>query len=75
VIACIRKFDLRYSRDLLDLFPRTGQSSIAPEFIDPEFPFVRHFNVPLLSDGEIFQLKSKAHSLYDIHANTSNEQR
>lgn len=35
VVACIRKFDLRYSRDLQDLFPRCGINIVTPQFEDP----------------------------------------
>lgn len=75
VIACIRKFDLRYSRNLQDLFPRTAKSTIAPEFEDSEFPFVRHFNIPLLSEEELLQLEGKAPALYDLYRSASNELR
>ncbi len=49
VIASIRKFDLRYSIELQQLF-RGGHSAI---FNDPEFSGVRHVNVPLLTDDEL----------------------
>jgi hypothetical protein len=75
VIACIRKFDLRYSRALQDLFPKTGKSAVAPEFEDSDFPFVRYVNVPLLSEDELFQLESKAPVLYELYRNASKELR
>jgi hypothetical protein len=75
VIACIRKFDLRYSRDLQELFPQTGKGAIASEFADSDFPFVRHVNVPLLSEEELLQLESKAPVLCELYRGASNELR
>lgn len=75
VIACIRKFDLRYSRDLQDLFPRGASSVVTPEFLDHDFPFVRHVNVPLLSEEELLQLESKAADLYVLYRDASSELR
>jgi hypothetical protein len=75
VIACIRKFDLRYSRDLQDLFPQTGRNAVSPEFEDSDFLFVRHVNVPLLSEEELLQLESNAPVLYELYRNASNELR
>jgi hypothetical protein len=75
VIACIRKFDLRYSRDLQDLFPRGASSVVTPEFLDHDFPFVRHVNVPLLSEEELLQLESKAPDLYVLYQDASSELR
>lgn len=75
VIACIRKFDLRYSHGLQDLFPRGGSSVVASEFQDRDFPFVRHVNVPLLSEGELLELKLKAPDLYALYQAASSELR
>jgi hypothetical protein len=66
---------LRYSRNLQDIFPCTAKSTIAPEFEDSEFPFVRHVNIPLLSEEELLQLESKAPALYDLYRSASNELR
>ena len=75
VIACIRKFDLRYSMDLQDLFRLTTKNTVPSYFEDPGFSFVRHLNVPLLSDEELQQLESKAPVLYDLYATISPELR
>ena len=75
VIACIRKFDLRYSIDLQDLFRYHGSSDVASEFVDSDFPFIRHLNVPLLSEEELGQLEGKAPALYELYATGSPELR
>ena len=75
VIACIRKFDLRYSQDLQDLFPRGGLGVVAHEFQDRDFPFVRHINVPLLTEDELLQLDGKAPELYALYQAASTELR
>lgn len=49
VIASIRKFDLRYSQQLQQLF--SGQPPT--EFPEREFAKVRHLNIPLLGDEEL----------------------
>jgi hypothetical protein len=68
VVACIRKFDLRYSQDLQELFGRSAMAAADDQFLDSEFPFVQHINVPLLSEEELGQLKVQAPSLYDLYA-------
>ena len=67
VIACIRKFDLRYSSDLQELFSSIPGSFVDDRFVDTDFPFVPHVNVPLLSNEELAQLKSKAPALYNLY--------
>lgn len=49
VVASVRKFDLRHSRDLRSLFEGEAPSS----FTDPEFRDLRHVNIPPLSDDEL----------------------
>jgi hypothetical protein len=75
VIACIRKFDLRYSIDLQDLFRYYGRSEVASGFVDSDFPFIRHLNVPLLSEEELGQLQEKAPALFELYAAGSPELR
>src|SRR5260221_6785616 len=60
VIASIRKFDLRYSEELRDLFqvrPSTGES---PEFRDDEFLSISHVNVRPLSNVELREVQSQS---------------
>lgn len=52
VIASIRKFDLRYNRKLQSLF--AGRST--DEYSLPEFPNLRHINIPKLTAEEWLQI-------------------
>jgi len=56
IAASIRRFDLRYNQDLQALFA-SDRPSAPGEFQSPEFASLSHFNVPLLSDEELGQLK------------------
>jgi hypothetical protein len=62
VVASIRKFDLRYSSELQDIFC----GSPSDGFLDPEFARIRHINVPALSDEELDQAKAQAPQLRDL---------
>jgi hypothetical protein len=62
VVASIRKFDLRYSRALQQLFAGAPTS----EYRDVEFGAVRHLNVPLLSDEEFAQLLPQSPQLSEV---------
>lgn len=64
VIASIRRFDLRYSAELRELFQ--GTSSAAAGFRDPEFADVAHLSIPLLSDAELAQAGSQAEALREL---------
>jgi hypothetical protein len=59
VVASIRKFDLRYSQELKQLF--AGDPPTV--FQDPEFLRIRHLQVPRLSDEEIAQVRSQSSNL------------
>jgi len=62
VIASIRKFDLRYGDANRDLFEGAPPSP----FADPEFPNVRHLNVPILSDLELALIEPQAPALHEL---------
>lgn len=59
VVASIRKFDLRYSTELPQLF-----AGVPPtDFHDEEFRNVHHLNIPRLSDNELEQVASQSSEL------------
>ena len=62
VVASIRKFDLRYSHEIRDLFLGTPSTS----FIDPEFRAIRHCLVPVLSEGELSQIEAQSPNLFSL---------
>jgi hypothetical protein len=59
IVASIRRFDLRYSPELQDLFPSAAPAAEAP-YLDPDFGGIRHFRVPLLDDGELAVVSDRA---------------
>ena len=59
VIPSIRKFDLRYSDSLQNLFRGSPPSS----YQDAEFKTVRHIEVPVLSDQELRQVENQSSEL------------
>jgi hypothetical protein len=63
VIASIRKFDLRYSDELRDLFEASASTKQLPEFRDDEFLTISHVNVRLLSDSELREVQSQSPEL------------
>ncbi|WP_185747572.1 AAA family ATPase [Thermus tengchongensis] len=62
IVASIRKFDLRYSEEIKDLFV----GSPPTEFQDPEFGRVRHLNIPRLSEEEFAQIEPQSAELYAL---------
>lgn len=62
VIASVRKFDLRYSRNLRQIFAGTLPS----KFVDTEFLGVRHINVPTLEDEELDQVRVQSPELASL---------
>jgi hypothetical protein len=62
VIPSIRKFDLRYSRLLKNLFAGSPPSVYA----DPEFKNARHIDVPVLTDSELQQVQQQSPELGSI---------
>ena len=63
VIASIRKFDLRYSEELRDLFVAGSSAIDLSEFRDREFLAVSHVNVRALSNSELQQVQSQSPDL------------
>ena len=62
VVASIRKFDLRYSPSLRQLFegvPRT----LSNEFVDAEFTNICHINIPQLTPDELHQISDQSTDL------------
>jgi len=62
VVASIRKFDLRYSEEIKQLF--LGEP--LPEFQDNEFSHIHHLNVPYFSKKEVGQISSQSPELFAI---------
>ncbi len=62
VVASIRKFDLRYGVKIKELF--AGEPPT--EFRDAEFSYVRHLNVPVLSDDELGQIGTQSLELQGL---------
>ena len=65
VVASIRKFDLRYSQELKQLFVG-GPPTTLEEFVDPEFNSIRHLNVPQLSDEELARIGHQSPELQQL---------
>ena len=59
VVATVRRFDLRYSPTLKELFPTAG-SEVPETYTLPEFARVRHFNIGALTPSELGQLENRA---------------
>ncbi|GEM_PF-1625621 len=55
VIASVREFDLKHSRELRELFPGGGVTSYTCD----DFAGVAHFHLPRLSETQLDQLASK----------------
>jgi hypothetical protein len=71
VVASIRKFDLRWSSQLADLFRGGAGSSPDAPFQDQEFIDVRHLNVPKLSPSELVQVCEQSTELKALIARAS----
>jgi hypothetical protein len=63
VIASIRKFDLRYSEELRELFQAHPSTGDLPEFRDEEFLTISHVNIRQLSDDELREVQSQSPEL------------
>src|ERR1700722_1152906 len=63
IIASVRKWDLRYSRRLRDLFPATGAPNLGSKFKYPEFDNLGHVKVGTFTDEEFAQCCSQWSSL------------
>jgi signal recognition particle GTPase len=68
VVASIRKFDLRYSPELQQLF--RGRLTAPDCFRDNEFSSIRHLNVPVLNDEELEQIRPQSKLLADFVSRT-----
>jgi hypothetical protein len=55
VIASVRVFDLKHSRELRESFPGTG----VPGYVSDEFAGVAHFHLPRLSEAQLDELVAK----------------
>jgi hypothetical protein len=73
VVASIRKFDLRYSTELQQLFRRQVNTGISADFLDPEFSQVQHVNIPCLQADEIDALRTEAPELHRMYACASED--
>jgi len=62
VVASVRKFDLRYNRDLRALF-----SGEAPEgYRDPGFVQISHFLIPTLNDTELAEVGAQSQPMQHL---------
>jgi hypothetical protein len=68
VVASIRKYDLRYSPVLRELFRTQITAGVSPEFQDAEFALERHVNVPLFTDTELASVRQQSHPLDQLLA-------
>ena len=66
VVCSIRKFDLRYSAALQQLFAAQPPPQVPEEFQDPEFTGLRHLNIPAFSPAELAQLELQAPRLWRL---------
>lgn len=71
VVASIRKFDLRYSQQLRQLF----RGEPPTEFRGAEFASIRHLNVPQLTDDELAQIPPQSPELQALVAGAPAELR
>lgn len=69
VVVSIRKFDLRYNRQLRDLFSGTPPT----EFRDKEFNMIYHINIPKLDDEELKQIEIQSKDLANLVLNSSSQ--
>lgn len=67
IATTIRRFDLRYHRELRSLF--TAASTTVPsQYRLDEFGTLHHFNIPEMSSNELSVLKDLAPALFDVIA-------
>lgn len=66
VVCSIRKFDLRYSPDLQQLFAAQQPLQVPEVFQDPEFSGLRHLNIPPFGPAELAQLQAEAPTLWKL---------
>ena len=63
VVASIRKYDLRCSPGLRELFRGGFDPALSPDLQDPEFANLRHMNVRLFTDKELDEVRRQAPAL------------
>ncbi len=73
VIASIRKFDLRYSERIKQLFITTSPVEAPPSLRDTEFRLLRHINVPHLAPHELAEIGRQAPTLGHVIGNAPPE--
>ncbi len=66
VLASVRRFDLRHSAELQDLFRCEGPPVVAPELREKEFESLSHLNIPVLDDTEVAQLAEQSQALASL---------
>lgn len=66
VVASIRKYDLRYSPELRDLFRSNVALTVPSNLQDREFSLLRHVNVPLFTDEELDAVRRQAPALNSL---------
>jgi hypothetical protein len=66
VVCSIRKFDLRYSAELQELFAAQQPLQVPEGFQDPEFAGLQHLNIAAFSPAELAQLESQAPALWQL---------
>lgn len=59
IAVSIRKFDLRYNHRLQEMFVGKPPTN----YHDPEFHYLHHLNIPLLTDAELSQFTTQAEAL------------
>ncbi len=64
ILASIRKFDLRYSGELQEMFSGTPVTG----FSDPEFSGIQHISIKALSDSELADLLDQSSLLVRLHS-------
>ena len=64
-MASIRKFDLRYSLSLRQLFSGVPHT-LSKEFVDAEFTNIQHINIPQLTPDEFVQISDQSTDLSRI---------
>jgi DNA replication protein DnaC len=69
IVTSIRKFDLRYNKQLQELFSGPPPT----EFRDREFNKVCHINIPRLDDEELKQVESQSSDLANLVLNASSD--
>jgi hypothetical protein len=66
VLASIRRFDLRHSPELQELFRRDVPPLIAADLRDQEFESLSHIKIPVLDDTEIAQIAEQSDVLASL---------